>query len=447
MQPSNDLGLLAQALPIARELRDRGHRIVFCSPAKAPSRVISDAGFENHGPRWPMYSILTGDTRRTNFVRVLRSMHLKRDWEIFSWFLRHIKENSTAEIWNIDHFMHLAGMGNEEYARAAVETLSQMIAGLEPDAVVNFWNPLMSIAAKINRKPLISVIQSDLHPLSRGFIWWKEAPADLPTPVRTINKLLAENHLPEINSMADLSLGDLTLVPGIREIEPLPDSADVRYVGPLFLQGRNEQRPEWLDRLRKDQPVIWIYPGNLRYIKDHDSPFDGMVILKACIEALRDMAVQVILSTGHQALPKDTLPLPSNFRHYAFVPGRAMAERSDLIIHHGGYGSCQTGLDAGTPALVIPTYSERESNARRIAAAGAGDFMIPAANASGRKKTLPAEELRAKIVQMLSNPSYKENAKKISEIMKRYGGASEAASLIERLLRRERPRIESRIQR
>jgi len=48
-----------------------------------------------------------------------------------------------------------------------------------------------------------------------------------------------------------------------------------------------------------------------------------------------------------------------------------MAERSDLLIHHGGYGSCQTGLVTGTPAVIIPTYAERESNARRIAALGA----------------------------------------------------------------------------
>jgi len=33
--PTNDLGLLTRSLPIARELREQGHTIVFCSPAKA----------------------------------------------------------------------------------------------------------------------------------------------------------------------------------------------------------------------------------------------------------------------------------------------------------------------------------------------------------------------------------------------------------------------------
>jgi len=46
--------------------------------------------------------------------------------------------------------------------------------------------------------------------------------------------------------------------------------------------------------------------------------------------------------------------LPPNFYYASYVPGLAMAERSDLLIHHGGYGSCQTGLYAGTPAVIIP---------------------------------------------------------------------------------------------
>jgi MGT family glycosyltransferase len=162
------------------------------------------------------------------------------------------------------------------------------------------------------------------------------------------------------------------------------------------------------------------------------TPFDSAVIIYACIEALKDMAVQVVLSTGHHSLPKDALPLPSNFRHASFVPGLAMAERSDLLIHHGGYGSCQTGLFTGTPALVIPTYSERESNARRVAAVGAGDFVLPTADdASGRKKHVQAAEVRDKVNLILSDSSFTENAKRIGEKLRSYGGASYAASLIE----------------
>ncbi|MBN1810469.1 MAG: hypothetical protein JXA14_01385, partial [Anaerolineae bacterium] len=129
------------------------------------------------------------------------------------------------------------------------------------------------------------------------------------------------------------------------------------------------------------------------------------------------------------------VPLPPNFRHELYVPGLAMAERSDLLIHHGGYGSCQIGLYTGTPALIIPTYSERESNARRIAAQGAGDYVVPKSDITGRKKQVSAEEVRTKVFNILSDASFTENARRISERMRAYGGASEAARLIECLVR------------
>ena len=101
------------------------------------------------------------------------------------------------------------------------------------------------------------------------------------------------------------------------------------------------------------------------------------------------------------------------------------------MIHHGGYGSCQTGLFTGTPSLVIPTYSERESNARRVAAVGAGDFVLPTSDVSGRKKQVNAAEVSSKVDRMLSDASYKDNAKKMSARLQTLGGAAYAASLIE----------------
>ncbi len=434
-QPSNDLGLLAQAIPIARELRNRGHRIVFCTSGKAPCNEISRAGFENRRPDWPLYLIMTGDTRAANYLRLPGSMHLLRDAGILSWYVKHMEKHGTSEIWTIDHFMFLLGMGNETYTRAVVGTLSKVIAREKPDAVVNFWNPFMSIAARVNTVPFVSVIQADCHPRSRGFIWWKEAPPNVPTPLPAINSLLAKSHLPEIHSVGDLSLGDLTLILGTPETDPLPGAADVHYIGTLQLPNENEKPPDWMKELPADRPVIWLYPGNTRYIKGHESPFDGMVILHACIEVLRTMTVQVVLSTGHHALPEEALPLPSNFRFATFVPGLAMAERCDLMIHHGGYGSSQTGLYSGTPALIIPTYSERESNARRVAALGAGEFVIPDADASGKKKTIDTGELRAKIGRLLSDRRYKENAERLSERLRKLRGASEAVNFIETHLR------------
>ena len=430
--PSNDLGLLTRSLPIARELRNRGHQIAFCSPAKAPNKLISEAGFDNLLPSQPLYYIISGDISSESLSRLLRSRHLMRDVRILFSFLRRMSQSSTAEIWNIDHFMYLFGMWNEALVRANVEALMELFNAYKPDVIVDFWNPFACIAARASHKPLIAVIQADMHPQSQGFIWWKQTPSELhPSPIPATNSILEEYHLPPIRKMGELLIGDMTLVLGMPETDPLPETANVTYIGPILWQRQDEKLPDWVADLGREEPVIWLYPGNLQYVRGSSTFGDSAVVLQACIEALENEAVQVVLTTGHHSLPRRFIPLPPNFHHEPYVPGLAMAEKSDLIIHHGGYGSCQMGLYTGRPALIIPTYSERESNARRIADQGAGDYVLPKSDVTGRKKQVSAEEVRAKVFNILSDASFSENAKRISERMRTYGGVSEAARLIE----------------
>jgi UDP:flavonoid glycosyltransferase YjiC (YdhE family) len=111
-----------------------------------------------------------------------------------------------------------------------------------------------------------------------------------------------------------------------------------------------------------------------------------------------------------------------------------MAQRSNLMIHHGGYGSCQTGLYMGIPQVIIPTMSERESNARRVLQQGAGEIVLPTSDPLGTNKAVDASEFAAKVRKVLSTPSYKENALRVSASLREYGGAPRAAQLIEEYL-------------
>ena len=428
---SNDLGLLTRSLPIACELRDRGHHVAFYNPAPAPSRLISEAGFDNIPPAWPLMYVRTGNVSVPRFLRVLGSRHGVRDLGLLWSFTRHMQQSGTPEIWKADHFAYVNVPG-ETYARAEVHDLMDVIRRYRPDAVVDFWNVSACIAARATRTPLIAVMQAEQHPQSKGHLWWRDPPDEIPSPTEALNTVLAELGLPEVQRTADLLVGDLTLVVGMPETDPLPGTADVTYIGAVLWQRPDEKLPDWVADLDTTKPLVWVYPGNPQYLSfGSRSVFDSSVVTLACIEALRDEKIQVVLSTGHQPLPSGALPLPSNFQHARFVPGLSMAERSDLVIHHGGYGSCQTGLFTGTPALVIPTYSERESNARRLAAVGAGDFVLPTTDASGKRKRVDAAEVREKTSRILSDPSFAENARRIGDELWKYGGAPYAASLIE----------------
>jgi hypothetical protein len=122
--------------------------------------------------------------------------------------------------------------------------------------------------------------------------------------------------------------------------------------------------------------TIWVYSGNPRYA-NAPTPIDSIVVIRAALAALAHAPVQVVMTTGYQDVPEEFGTLPSNFHHAAYLPGRAMAEHCDLMVHHGGHSSVMTGLSAGTPAVIIPTITERESNARRLAALGAGEIVLP----------------------------------------------------------------------
>jgi len=431
---SNDLGLLTRSLPIAAELTRQGHQVVFCSPGAAPSRLIAEAGFDNLLPKHPLYYLLSARPDARDLYRVLKTG--RQDFGGLFNFLAQLARGvptrfarPTSEVWDMDHLGALAGMLSEKYVRTSCIAMIDLIVNCDVDAVVDFCNPFACVAARAVQKPLVTVTQADMHPDSQGFMWWKERPPDVPTPVPALNKVLAEYNLEAISKTAELLVGDLTLVVGMPETDPLPETADVTYIGPILWQQPEAKLPDWAEELSDEQPVIWVYSGNPRYIPGLSTPVDSAEVVYACVGALAHEDVQVILTTGHHPLPKGVLPLPANFRYEPFVPGLAMAHKSDLLIHHGGYGSCQTGLYTGTPAVIIPTYSERESNARRIAAVGAGDVVVPVAGRWG-KKHVRVEELRVKIREVLSNPVYAVQAGLMSEKLRTYAGAPEAARLI-----------------
>lgn len=433
--PTNDLGLLTRSLPIARELKARGHHVLFCSPAQAPSQLLAEAGFENLIPKHPLYDLMGANQKLKGFVEFIASgKHKQRYGNLFNFLKQLIPAvpvrfaPNTRDVWNFDHTGAIMGMLNKGFVRANCEALQNTIVESAADVVVDFLNPFAVIAARVLGRPLVTVIQGNFHPQSEGFIWWKPPSINLPTCVPTVNHVLADYSLPPIHALEELCVGDLTLSVGTSETDPLPEGANVTYIGAVLWQTENAQLPDRFAALDQEKPLIWVYSGNPRYAGNNDI-FDSMIVLQACIAALANEDVQVVLTTGHHPLPQELLPLPANFHHASYVPGLAMAERSDVLIHHGGYGSCQTGLYAGKPSVIIPTFSERESNARRIAALGAG-AIVPVDMTPGKKR-VDVDELRATVWRVLTDPSFRINAEEIGQRLRTYGGALQAADLIE----------------
>jgi len=354
MLPANDLGLPTRLVPIARALADRGHDVAVFNPAPVPAKLIDDAGLKN--PPMP-------------------SRPLPDSWGDLA---------QASSAWDVEH-MFGALFGNEEFVRAATAVQVDLVRDFDPDVVVDSFGLFTCLAARILQVPLASVLQGNFHPVSDGFLWWKgERPIGLPSAVPVINKVAEEYGVAPVARCVDLLAGNLSLIVGTPETDPLPATAGVTYIGPIVWQRDNATLPDWVAALSRDQPVIWVYSGNPRY-SSAPTPIDSIVVIHAAVAALADAPVQVVLTTGYQEVPKEVGTLPSRFHHAAYLPARAMAERCDVMVHHGGHSSVMTGLSAGTPAVILPTITERESNARRVVALGAGEIVLPIDGADGEK--------------------------------------------------------------
>jgi UDP:flavonoid glycosyltransferase YjiC (YdhE family) len=399
MLPANDLGLPTRLVPIARALADRGHEVAVFNPAPAPSKLIAEAGLQNLAmPSRPMPTPV---------------MDLAQ----------------AGSAWDVEEFFAALFL-DEEATRGETAVYVDLIRDYHPDVVVDSFGLLTCLAARVLAVPLVTVLQGNIHPASDGFLWWKkDRPAGLPSAAAVINKVAAEYGVLPVERCVDLLAGNLSLILGTPETDPLPASANVQYVGPIVWQREKAVLPEWVDALGRHKPLIWVYSGNPRY-GNAPTPIDSIVVIRVAIEALGDMPVHVALTTGYQGLPDEIGALPPNFTHAAYLPGLAMAERCDLMVHHGGHGSVMTGLQAGTPAVIVPTITERESNARRLVALGVGEIVMPTTTADG-EKTIDAAEFGAAVTRVLKDAAYRYSAKRVSESMRPYAGAKAAADRVE----------------
>lgn len=400
MLPANDLGLPTRMVPIARALADRGHDVAVFNPAPAPGKLIAEAGLTS----LPMPS---------------RPMPAPASDLIL-----------LSEAWDVEHFF--GGIyTSEEYVRAALPVYLDLLRDYAPDAVVDSFDPLPCLAARILNIPLVTVLQGNFHPASRGFKWWEsERPNGLSSGTVYVNKVIADYGLAPLGRCTEVLSGDLSLIVGTPETDPVDDRADVTYIGPMIFQRDDAVLPAWVNEISNERPLIWVYPGNARYAPV-TTPIDSIVVIRAAIEGLAGEPVEVALTTGYQELPQELGELPKNFRHAAYVPGPLMAQRCDLVVFHGGHSSVMTTLNAGTPSVIIPTITERESNARRVASLGAGEIVMPLNSADGEKR-IDVAEFRAKVKRVLNEPSYRRSARRISESMGQCGGAQDAAERIEK---------------
>lgn len=200
-----------------------------------------------------------------------------------------------------------------------------------------------------------------------------------------------------------------TVVYTSRKFQPCAESFSEHYafVGPSVFS-------DVLPEKEKERPLVYISLGTV--INDRPD-FYGK-----CIDALKDLAVDVVISCGN-AIDRDALGvLPEQIKVYPYVDQLAILAKTDVFITHCGMNSVSESLYMAAPMVLYPQTNEQCAVARRVTEIGAGMLL----------KDDSVEGIRAAVQEILNEKTYTKAAVECSADFRGCSGAAGAAEFIEK---------------
>jgi zeaxanthin glucosyltransferase len=188
------------------------------------------------------------------------------------------------------------------------------------------------------------------------------------------------------------------------------------HTGP-FHDGNGRPKVDFpWDRLT-GEPLIYASMGTL---------MNGRVDVFRTIVAgvAKHKGTQLVLSIGDQLDPKQIGPVPSNAIIVNQTPQLEVLKRTSVCITHAGLNTVLESLAQGVPQVAIPITFEQPGVATRIAAKKTGVTMP--------FEKLTSERLATLLGEVLNNAVYRENARKLQDIIAKTNGLSMAADIVER---------------
>ena len=220
---------------------------------------------------------------------------------------------------------------------------------------------------------------------------------------------------------AVMSTGDITLVFTSRQFQPNSEKFDESY---KFIGTSLASRPSDSDfplSELSEAPITYISLGTLAQNPD---------FLKKCYQAFADFEGQFVLSAGKNTHIAELGTIPDNFIVRNFVPQLEILERASAFITHGGLNSIHEGLVYGVPMIAVPHQIEQAIVALQLQTQGAGVAL----KTSPPYGDVSIVALQNSLREILSNPTYAQNAKRLGESLKNAGGYQRAADEIQRFI-------------
>ena len=174
--------------------------------------------------------------------------------------------------------------------------------------------------------------------------------------------------------------------------------AAARYVGPVL------DDPTWVEPWSPppgDEPLVLVALSSTFQ--------DQGATIQRIIDGLATLPVRVVVTAG-PALDPATLHAPENMSIVASAPHSEVLKHAALVINHGGHGTVIRALAAGVPMLVMSHGRDQAENATRVTVRGAGIAV---------KKGAKPPKIAAAVRTILDDPSYRTNAERLGEAVRR----------------------------
>lgn len=194
-----------------------------------------------------------------------------------------------------------------------------------------------------------------------------------------------------------------------------------------FDQSGNETLPGWFAGL-PDRPTVYATLGTVASGFPH-----APQIFHDIITALRNEPVNLVVTVGRRQDPARFDPAVPNVHVEQYIPQTLLLSRCDLVVTHGGFNTMISAISHGLPLLMLPIAADQFENAARIEAVGAGISIQP------EQRT--AEAIRLAARRLLTEPVWRENARRAQAEMEALPGHDYAVALLERLAVEKQPII------
>ena len=163
------------------------------------------------------------------------------------------------------------------------------------------------------------------------------------------------------------------------------------------------------------RPLVYISLGTVLN--------NNVKFYQRCIEALKNLECEVIISAGKRTDVSKLKNVQGNMQIFPYVDQMEMLSRADVFLTHCGMNSVSESLYMGVPMVLFPQHSEEYAVAHRTAELGAGV----------RIKRGSKGAIRKAITEVLAQKKYRENSAKIGADFRLSGGAGKAAEFIEKV--------------